>query len=188
MEPMIDDVIAELDEKGSKTIESFKRELARVRTGRANLAVLEPVRVDYYGTKVPLNQVATVSIPDARLIVIKPWEKSMISEVEKSINKAEIGLTPQSDGEVVRLPVPALTEERRKELVKGVRRTAEEFRVRMRNHRREANDFLKELEKGSEISEDDKKRGLERVQKKTDAAIEQVDQLLEEKEKEIMEV
>jgi len=185
---MIDDVVAELDEKKSKTIESFKRELARVRTGRANLTVLEPVRVDYYGTKVPLNQVATVSIPDARLIVIKPWEKSMIREVEKSINKAEIGLTPQNDGEVVRLPVPTLTEERRKELVKGVRRNAEEFRVRMRNHRREANDFLKELEKSSEISEDDKKRGLDRVQKETDAAIEQIDHLLEEKEKEIMEV
>jgi len=107
---MIDDVVEELKEKGAKTIESFKRELSRVRTGRANLAVLEPVRVNYYGTKVPLNQVATVSIPDARLIVIKPWEKTIIAEIEKAINVAEIGLTPQSDGEVVRLPVPSLTE------------------------------------------------------------------------------
>ncbi len=185
---MIDDVVEELKEKGAKTIESFKRELSRVRTGRANLAVLEPVRVNYYGTKVPLNQVATVSIPDARLIVIKPWEKTIIAEIEKAINVAEIGLTPQSDGEVIRLPVPSLTEERRKELVKQVRRMTEGARVQMRNHRRESNDFLKELEKSSDISEDEKKRGLDRVQKKTDETIEQIDSILADKEKEIMEV
>lgn len=185
---MIEDVVGELKDKASKTIESFKRELSRVRTGRANLAVLEPVRVNYYGSKVPLNQVATVTVSDARLIVIKPWEKAMIAEVEKAINVAEIGLTPQSDGEVVRLPVPALTEERRKELVKQVRKSAEEFRVQVRNHRRDANEFLKELEKAKDISEDDKKRGLERVQKETDAGIEQLDSILTEKEQEIMEV
>jgi ribosome recycling factor len=185
---MIEDVVAELKQNAAKTIESFRHDLGRVRTGRANLAVLEPVRVAYYGTKVPLNQVATVSVPDARLIVIKPWEKAMLLEIEKAINTSEIGLTPQNDGEVVRLPVPALTEERRRDLVRQVRRMAEDARVRMRNHRRDANDFLKELEKGSEISEDDLKRGMDRVQKETDETIKKVDSVLTEKEAEIMEV
>jgi ribosome recycling factor len=185
---MIDDVMDELKGKSEKAVEAFERELSRVRTGRANLAVLDPVRVIYYGSKVPLNQVATVSIPEARMIVIKPWEKNVIPDIEKAINVAEIGLTPQNDGEVIRLPVPALTEERRKELVRMVRRMGEDAKVRVRNHRREANDFLKELEKSSDISEDDKKRGQERVQKATDATIANLSSLLENKEKEIMEV
>lgn len=185
---MVEDVLSEHKDNASKAIESFKRELSRVRTGRANLAVLDPVRVSYYGSKVPLNQVATVSIPDARMIVIKPWEKTIIPEIEKAVNVAEIGLTPQNDGEVVRLPVPALTEERRKELVKMVRRMAEDARVRVRNVRRDSNELLKELDKDSEISEDDRKRGLEKVQKQTDATIKQIDGILAEKEKEILEV
>jgi ribosome recycling factor len=185
---MIEDVIKDLKENLAKAIEAFKRELGRVRTGRANLAVLEPVRVEYYGSKVPLNQVASVSIPDARLIIIKPWEKAVITEIEKAINVAEIGLTPQSDGEVVRLPIPSLTEERRKDLVKQTRKLAEGAKVSVRNHRRDGNDFLKELEKSKDISEDDKKRGLERTQKETDAAVAEIDEILAEKEKEIMEV
>ena len=185
---MIEDVVSELVDKAEKAVDAFQHELSRVRTGRANLVVLEPLRINYYGSKVPLNQVATVSVSDARLIVIKPWEKAMIAEIEKAINMAEIGLTPQNDGEVVRLPVPSLTEERRKDLVKQVRRMTEEARVRMRNHRRESNDFLKELEKAKDISEDDKKRGLDRVQKETDATIAKIDAILSDKEKEIMEV
>ena len=162
--------------------------MSRVRTGRANLAILEPVRVQYYGSRAPLNQVASLSIPEARLIVIKPWEKSMLPEIEKAINTAEIGLTPQSDGEVVRLPIPALTEERRKELTRQCRKMAEAAKVSIRNHRREANDMLKELEKDKEISEDDKKRGLERTQKETDKAVASIDEILEKKEKEILEI
>ena len=185
---MIDDVLGELKANGEKTIDSFNRELARVRTGRASLAILEPVKVNYYGSKVPLNQVASVSVPDARLIVIKPWEKTIITDIEKAINVAEIGLTPQNDGEVVRLPIPSLTEERRKELVKQVRRMGEDAKVRMRNHRRDANDFLKELEKNSDISEDDKKKGLDLVQKATDDTITRLESILSDKEKEIMEV
>ncbi|MBN2497945.1 MAG: ribosome recycling factor [Deltaproteobacteria bacterium] len=185
---MVDDVIAELKENLGKASDAFKRDLSRVRTGRASLAILDSVRVEYYGSQVPLNQVGTISIPDARLIVIKPWDKSVISAIEKAINIAEIGLTPQSDGEVVRLPIPALTEERRRDLVKQTRRMAEDSKVRIRNHRRDANDLLKEFEKSSEISEDEKKRGLERVQKETDQAVEMIDQILAAKEKEIMEI
>jgi ribosome recycling factor len=185
---MVDDIISELQDSQTKAVEAFKRELGRVRTGRANLAVLEPVRVEYYGSKVPLNQVASVSIADARLIVIKPWDKSTIPEIEKAINIAEIGLTPQSDGELVRLPIPALTEERRRDLVKQTKKLAENAKVSVRNHRRDANDILKEAEKSKDISEDDKKRGLERTQKETDKFIEKIDEILAEKEKEIMEV
>lgn len=185
---MIEDVIKELKDNQAKAIEAFRRELGRVRTGRANLAVLEPVRVDYYGTKSPLNQVASLSIPDARLIVIKPWDKSTLPDIEKAINLAEIGLTPQSDGEVIRLPIPTLTEERRKDLVKQTKRMAESAKVSIRNHRRDSNDFIKELEKSSEISEDEKKKGLDRTQKETDAAVVKIDEILSEKEKEIMEV
>ncbi|MBW2701509.1 MAG: ribosome recycling factor [Deltaproteobacteria bacterium] len=185
---MVDDVVNELKDSLSKAIEAFRMELSRVRTGRANLAILDPVRVDYYGSRVPLSQAATVSVPDARLILIKPWDKSLIAEIEKAINLAEIGLTPQNDGEVVRLPIPALTEERRKDLAKQTRRMTEESKVRIRGHRRDANDMLKEFEKSSEITEDDKKRGLDRVQKEVDRAVLQVDAIQEEKEKEILEV
>jgi len=185
---MVEDVLKELKDKQAKAIDSFKKELVRVRTGRANLALLDPVRVSYYGSKVPLNQVATASIPDARLIIIKPWDKSVIPEIEKAINLAEIGLTPQSDGEVVRLPIPVLTGERRADLVKQAKKLAEAAKVALRNLRRESNEFLKELEKGSEISEDDKTRGMERVQKDTDDSIARIDSVLVEKEKEIMEV
>jgi ribosome recycling factor len=185
---MLDDALKELKDKQAKAIEAFKKELSRVRTGRANLAVLEPVRVSYYGSKVPLNQVSTVSVPDARLIVVKPWERSMIQEIEKAINQAEIGLTPQSDGEVVRLPIPSLTEERRKDLAKQTRKMSEEAKVSLRNIRRDSNEFIKELKDESEISEDDMKRGLDRVQKETDEAIKKIDSILAEKEKEIMEV
>ncbi|MBW1870711.1 MAG: ribosome recycling factor [Deltaproteobacteria bacterium] len=185
---MIEDVIKELIDAVTKATEAFKRDLSRVRTGRANLAILDSVKVAYYGSNVPLNQVASVSIPDARLILIKPWEKSTIPDIEKAINVAEIGLTPQNDGEVVRLPIPALTEERRKELVKQTKKLTESAKVSVRNHRRDSNDFLKELEKSKEISEDDKKRGLDLTQKETDKAVAKIDEIFAEKEKEIMEI
>ncbi|MBW1807814.1 MAG: ribosome recycling factor [Deltaproteobacteria bacterium] len=185
---MIEDVIKELIDAVTKATEAFKRDLSRVRTGRANLAILDSVKVAYYGSNVPLNQVASVSIPDARLILIKPWEKSTIPDIEKAINVAEIGLTPQNDGEVVRLPIPALTEERRKELVKQTKKLNESAKVSVRNHRRDSNDFLKELEKSKEISEDDKKRGLDLTQKETDKAVAKIDEIFAEKEKEIMEI
>jgi ribosome recycling factor len=185
---MVEDVASELKDNLAKSIDALKKDLGRVRTGRANLAILDPVRVDYYGTKAPLNQVAAVSVPDARLIVIKPWEKAMLLAIEKVIYLAEIGLTPQSDGELVRLPIPPLTEERRKDLVKQTRKMAEEARVRARNHRRDANEMLKELEKDGDISEDDRKKGLDRVQKETDEAVKSIDAILAAKEKEILEV
>ncbi len=183
---MVEDVIKDFRGELEKSTEAFKRELQRVRTGRANLALLDPVRVEYYGAKVPLNQVASLSIPDARLIVIKPWEKNLLQEIEKAINVADIGLTPQSDGEVVRLPIPTLTEDRRKELVKQCRKISETAKVALRNHRRDANEMLKEMEKDKTISEDEKKRGLERIQKETDQAITHIDEILAGKEKEIL--
>jgi len=185
---MIEDVVGELKDKASKTIESFKRELSRVRTGRANLAVLEPVRVNYYGSKVPLNQVATVTVSDARLIVIKPWEKAMIAEVEKAINVAEIGLTPQSDGEVVRLPVPALTEERRKELVKLVHKRMEEAKVEIRNHRRDELDIIRKREKDGDLGADESHRQQEALEKVTHKWTDEVDRVGAAKEAEVLEV
>ena len=185
---MVDDVIEELRNNQNKAIEAFKRDLSRVRTGRANLAILEPVRVQYYGSRAPLNQVASLSIPEARLIVIKPWEKSMLPEIEKAINTAEIGLTPQSDGEVVRLPIPALTEERRKELVKHLHHITEDHRVAVRNIRREAIDDLREFEKEKLVSEDEMYRGRENIQELTDRYVERVDEIGKAKEAELLEI
>jgi len=182
MEELIKNLRANLE----KTAESLKKEFQRVRTGRANLALLDPVRVEYYGAKVPLNQVASVSIADARLIVVKPWEKSMLAEIEKAIHIADLGLTPQNDGEVIRLSIPPLTEERRKELVKQCHKMAEGAKVTVRNHRRDANEAVKKMEKDKALTEDERKKALDRIQKETDAAIAKVDQILAEKEKEIM--
>src|SRR4051812_45304626 len=168
---MVNDVVKSLQADLDKGIEAFKRELAKVRTGRANVAILDGIRVDYYGTPTPLNQVASVNVPDARLITIKPWEKSLIPEIEKAVRTAQIGLNPASDGEIVRLPIPALTEERRKDLVKMVKKTAEEAKVALRAARRDANEMLKELLKDKEITEDDEKAGLKKVQDTTDASV-----------------
>ncbi len=184
---MVNDVISDLKTSMDGTIESLKRELARRRTGRANVAILDGVKVDYYGTKSPLNQVASVQVPDPRLITIKPWEKSMIQVIEKAIQQSSIGLTPSSDGEIIRLPIPPLTEERRKGLVKDVKKVGEEAKVGLRNQRRDANEMLKELEKEKEISEDDLRHGLTRVQEVTDDYVKKVDDLVGTKEKEILE-
>jgi ribosome recycling factor len=168
---MVNDVIKDLQGSLDKGIDTFKRDLGKVRTGRASLAILDGVRVDYYGTATPLNQVASLNVADARLITIKPWEKSLIPEIEKSIRTAQLGLNPSSDGELVRLPMPPLTEERRKELVKVVKKMAEEAKVHLRAGRRDANEMLKELLKDKGITEDEEKQGLKRVQDTTDAAV-----------------
>jgi ribosome recycling factor len=185
---MVNDVIKDLQASLDKGIDAFKRDLGKVRTGRANLAILDGVRVDYYGTPTPLNQVASLNVPDARLITIKPWEKSLIPEIEKAIRSAQLGLNPSSDGELVRLPMPPLTEERRRDLVKVVKKMAEEAKVHLRGGRRDANEMLKDLLKEKAITEDEEKQGLKRVQDTTDAAVAKVDELMAKKEQEIMEV
>jgi len=185
---MVNDVLEELKKDMDKTIKRLEADLARVRTGRANLALLDGIRVDYYGVPTPLNQVASLQLADARLIVVKPWEKTMVPAAEKAIQAADLGINPSSDGELIRLPVPPLTEERRKDLVKQVRKMGEEFKVQLRGQRRDANEMLKSLEKDKEISEDDSRRGQSKVQEVTDAHTKQVDELIEKKEVEIMEV
>src|SRR5499426_3542337 len=161
---MVNDIIKSLQGDLDKGIEAFKRDLAKVRTGRASLGILDGVRVDYYGTPTPLNQVASCNVADARLITIKPWERTLIPEIEKTIRAAQLGLNPSSDGEIVRLPMPPLTEERRKDLVKVTKKMAEEAKVSLRGARRDANEMLKALLKDKDITEDDEKQGLKKVQ------------------------
>ncbi len=185
---MVNEVIEELRGDMAKTLERLESELGRVRTGRANLALLDGIKVDYYGVPTPLNQVASLQLADARLIVVKPWEKNMVSATEKAIQKADLGLNPNSDGEIIRLPVPPLTEERRKELVKVIRRMGEDFKVKIRAQRRDANEMLKALEKDKEISEDDCRRGQTQVQEVTDEHTKRVGSIIAKKEEEVMEV
>ena len=179
-------IVDQMSQNMDKSIQSLKGELAKVRTGRASTALVEPVHVDYYGSSVPLNQVANVTTPDARTIQISPWEGGMIGAIEKAIMAANIGLTPQNDGKVIRIPLPAMTEERRKEMVKLVKKMGEETKVAIRNHRRESNDEVKAQEKAKTLSEDDAKKALELVQKKTDEKSAEVDKVVVGKEKEIM--
>jgi ribosome recycling factor len=179
-------IVDSMGQNMDKSIQSLKGDLAKVRTGRASTALVEPVHVDYYGSSVPINQVANVTTPDARTIQISPWEGGMIGAIEKAILAANIGLTPQNDGKVIRIPLPAMTEERRKEMAKLVKKMGEETKVAIRNHRREANDEVKKEEKAKTLSEDDAKKALELVQKKTDEKIVEVDKVVAGKEKEIM--
>lgn len=169
-----------------KALDRLRRELARVRAGRANPAILDDIKVDSYGALMPLKQVATVSVGDARLLVIKPYDRNTIAAIEKAINNSQLGLNPSNDGVVVRVPIPALTEERRKELVKQARDAGEDAKIAIRQTRRDANDLLKESEKSKEISEDDLKRGLDEIQKMTDAQVKVVDDTVTAKEAEIM--
>ncbi|MDD4752485.1 MAG: ribosome recycling factor [Desulfitobacteriaceae bacterium] len=185
---MIKEILQEAEEKMGKTVEVLKKDLASLRAGRANPALLDKIQVDYYGVPTPINQTANISAPEARLLVIQPWDKSTISSIEKAILKSDLGLTPNSDGTVIRIGIPQLTEERRKELVKVVKKKAEEARVAVRNVRRDVNDMVRDLEKEHEISEDESKRGLDEVQKVTDKFIKKVDEVFSLKEKEIMEV
>jgi len=170
-----------------KAVENLKKEFATIRAGRATPALLDKVMVNYYGTPTPVNQLSTISVPEARLLVIQPWDKSILPEIEKALLKSDLGITPTSDGTVIRLVLPQLTEERRNELVKMVRKKAEEFRVAVRNVRREANEKLKALEKNKGASEDEIKRLQEKLQKITDKFIESIDEALKNKEAEIME-
>jgi ribosome recycling factor len=181
-------IIDSTEEKMKKTLASLKDGFASLRTGRASAALFDKIRVDYYGEKSPLNQVANISVPEARLIVIQPWDKNLIGEIEKAIRSSELSLNPSNDGKVIRIAIPPLTEERRKELVKLAKNQAEQSRVSIRNIRREGNDELKKMLKDSSITEDDESKGSADLQKLTDSYIEKVNQVLEEKEKEIMEV
>lgn len=176
------------DERMSKTLESFKRELASIRTGRATPSLLDRVQIDYYGTLTPVNQVANVSIPDPRSIMIQPWESSLVPAIEKAIMQSDLGLTPNSDGTVIRLNLPQLTQERRAEFVKIANKKTEEARVAIRNIRRDANDELKKLEKDKSVPEDELKKAQEDIQKLTDRHIKDAEQMLASKEKEILEV
>jgi ribosome recycling factor len=174
--------------KMTRSIESFRKELGKVRTGRASFSLLDGIKVDYYGTPTPLQQVGTLSVPESRLITVTPWDAKMIGPIEKAIQAGGLGLNPSSDGKVVRIPIPPLTEERRKELVKLVKKMGEDARVSVRSIRREAIERIKEKEKKKEISEDEMKRGQERIQKETDAFIKKIDDILKVKEQEILEV
>lgn len=185
---MIEDVLDELKMNNDATLEGLGRELGKLRTGRANLGMLDGIRVEYYGQTVPINQVATMKVADARLITIQPWEKQMIPIVEKAIASSDLGFNPSNDGMMIRVPVPALTGERRKDLVKMAKRIGEDHRISLRNARRDANNLLKELEKDSEITEDDLHRALEQVNKITEKYTASIDSFLEKKESEILEV
>ncbi len=185
---MIKDVLDDLKKEMNKTIESMKLALQKVRTGRASIGILDGIMVDYYGSTTPLKQLATLGVPEPRLITISPWDKNAISPIEKAIMKSEIGLTPANDGKLIRVPIPPLNEERRRDLVKMVKKMAEEYRVEVRNHRRDANALLKDLEKEKEISQDEQKSAQDKVQEFTDEHIRKIDQILADKEKEIMEV
>jgi ribosome recycling factor len=182
--PVVDDAKSKMVAR----IEAFKRDLTKIRTGRASLSLLDGIRVDAYGSKMPLNQVAAMTIPEPRMIVIQPWDPQMLPVIEKAILASDIGLTPSSDGKVIRLPIPQLTEERRKDLVKQVKKIAEEFKVGIRSDRHKANDVFKKQKTDKEISEDDMERHQGEVQKLTDDFIKQVDTIAAGKEKEVMEV
>jgi ribosome recycling factor len=171
-----------------QTTIALKREFARLRTSRATTALLDGITVEYYGARTPLNQLASLSAPESRLLIIQPFDRSAIGEIERAILQSDLGLTPQNDGKIIRIPIPELTEERRRELVKHVKKTAEEFRVSQRGHRRDAIEMLKELNKEKEITDDDLKKGQEQIEHLTKEYVEKVDALLKSKEEEIMEV
>lgn len=181
-------VKAQTIEKMEKAVQSLKRELATLRAGRANPAMLDKVMVDYYGTPTPINQMAGINVPEPRLLVIQPWDKSAMGDIEKAILKSDLGLTPTNDGSVIRIQIPALTEERRTELTKVARKSGEEAKVAIRNIRRDANDDIKKKEKEGLISEDESKRSLDEIQDLTDSYSKKVDEIVKQKENEIMEI
>ena len=185
---MKEEVFQEAREDMEKTLDALRHEFGRVRTGRASLTLLDGIRVDYYGTPTPLNQMASLSIPESRLIVIQPWDNKAIGDIEKAILKSDLGLTPVSDGKLIRINIPNLTEDRRKELVKLTKKTSEDYKVRLRNIRRQSNEILKELKKEKEISEDDMFKYQKEIQEMTDKFAERVEEELKKKENEIFEV
>ncbi|MEI5906204.1 ribosome recycling factor [Bacillus spongiae] len=181
-------VMSSTKDKMEKAVQAYTRELASIRAGRANASLLQGISVDYYGAPTPVNQMASVTVPEARLLVIQPYDKTVLGDIEKAILKSDLGLNPSNDGSLIRIAIPALTEERRKELVKLVKKESEEAKVAIRNVRRDANDDLKKLEKNGEMTEDDLRGYSEDVQQLTDTHIKQVDELTKEKEQEILEV
>jgi ribosome recycling factor len=183
-----EEVVTQLKSRIDKTLEDLKRDLTKVRTGRASTSLLDGIRVDFYGTPTPLNGVASVQSPEPRLITIKPWDKTVLKEIDKAIREANLGLNPMNDGEMIRLPFPPLTEERRKEIAKQVKSKGEEHKVAIRNIRRDTNEVLKVQLKDKKITEDDNKRLQEKVQKETDAGVAEVDKIIAAKEKEVMSV
>ena len=185
---MVAETIKDMRAKMDKSIDSLHRELGKVRTGRASLAILDTIRVDYYGTSTPLTQMATLSVPESRLITIQPWDATAMEAIEKSILTSDLGLNPSNDGKIIRLSIPPLTEERRREMVKLAKKYAEDARISIRNARRDANELLKDLEKEKEITEDDLKRAHEEVQGVTDEYIKKVDSIMKSKETDIMEI
>lgn len=185
---MINDIKQSAEQKMLKSIEALKVDLGKVRTGRAHTGILDHVQVDYYGSMMPINQVAAISLADARTITVQPWEKPMIAKVEKAIRDADLGLNPATNGDVIRVPMPALTEERRKDLIKVVRGEAEGTKVAVRNVRRDANDALKKLLKDKEIGEDDERKAQDEVQKLTDKFVAEIDKILQAKEADLMAV
>ncbi|MFC1857322.1 ribosome recycling factor [Thermodesulfobacteriota bacterium] len=184
---MIEEVYEETRERMGKSAETLKNELKRLRTGRASLSLLDGIRLDYYGAVTPLNQMASLAVPEGRLITIQPWDVSVIKDIEKAILKSDLGLTPSNDGKIIRISIPPLTEERRKELVKIVHKTCEEYKVAVRNIRRDSNELLKSFKKEGDISEDNAFRAQDQVQKITDEHIQLIDDIYKEKEKEILE-
>jgi ribosome recycling factor len=185
---MVKETLKETEAKMRKVVEILRKDLAGLRAGRATPALLDRVSLDYYGTVTPLNQLANISVPEPRLLVIQPWDRKSINDIEKAIQKSDLGLTPANDGTVIRLPIPHLTTERRNDLVKTVRKKAEEEKVAIRNIRRDANDACKKAEKESQISEDENKKAIAEIQKITDKYVKEIDQITANKEKEIMEV
>ncbi len=184
---MIESIYQETRDEMAKAINSLKNDLKKVRTGRASLNIFDGIRVDYYGTPTPLNQMSSLSVPESRLITIQPWDSSVINDIEKAILKSNIGLTPSNDGKIIRISIPPLTEERRKEIVKSVNKMCEERKITIRNTRRDSNEMLKELKKEGEIAEDDCFKAQDNVQKITDEHVNLIDDAYKEKEKEILE-
>jgi len=185
---MVEEVLSDARTAMDKAVKALKKDLTKIRTGRASTNLLDDVRVDYYGVPTPLNQVATLAAPEPRLLTVQPWEKNLIPEIEKAIFKADLGLTPSSDGILIRLPIPALTEDRRREMVKIIKRMGEDAKVSVRNSRRDANDTLKLLEKEKEITEDVLKRSEKDVQQLTDDFVSTIDAVVQKKEQEVMEI
>lgn len=185
---MVDDLFGDVDRRMQKAIEALKLDLGAIRTGRASAALVDRITVEYYGTPTPVNQVATISVPEARLLVIQPWDRKMLVEIEKAIQKSDLGINPSNDGQVIRLAIPQMNEERRKEMVKNVHKKLDEHKVAIRNIRRDAHDKLRDREKKKEISEDELKRSTDRLQKLTDRFIDEMDKVGKAKELEILEV
>ena len=185
---IVDDVLTDLKTRIDSTLDVLRKEYTRIRTGRASLSLLDGIKVDYYGSPTPLNGVANMTVADPRLIIVRPWEKKMVQAIDRALREANLGINPVCEGDVIRLPIPPLTEERRKEIIKTVKAKAEERKVAVRNVRRDANDMLKEYQKEGDITEDELKKGLERIQKETDAGIAKVDEIAAKKEKELSEI